>query len=63
MKTPLILYGLLILGFIAYQLFFRHPEPRIHEAISILYTSVLFLYIGFLAYRVLKGLKKRQQYK
>lgn len=61
MKKPLIIYAILVLGYIAYNQFFQIEDERLNTAINILYASVLFLYIGLLAFLLLRKLKKRSK--
>ncbi|MCZ2085516.1 MULTISPECIES: hypothetical protein [unclassified Kaistella] len=58
MKKQLYIYAALIIIFIVYNQFFQLTDNRLNEAINILFASVLFLYIGYLAYLLLKKLKK-----
>ena len=60
MKKQLYIYLFLILAFIAYNLFFQVQDERTNSLINILFASFLFLYIGYIAYVVLKRLKKKQ---
>lgn len=60
MKQHLIIYGLLILLFLVYNFFFRISNPRTDTAVNIIFASVIFGYIGFLALVVLKKLRKRR---
>ncbi|MCJ8496864.1 hypothetical protein MVI27_01165 [Chryseobacterium salipaludis] len=57
MKKQLYIYAALVLVFIVYNQFFAVEDERIHSLINIVYASVLFLYIAYLAYEVLKRLK------
>lgn len=57
MKKQLIIYVLIILAFVAYNQFFQVQDERINTVINILFGSFLFLYIGYVAYTVLKKLK------
>ena len=59
MKKQLMIYAVLVLGYILYNQFVHLENERIHTAINILYASVLFLYIGFLAFTLLRKLKNR----
>lgn len=61
MKKHLQIYAILILGFVVYNTYFQVEDERVNTAINILYSSVLFLYIGYLAYVLLKKLKKNQK--
>lgn len=57
MKKQLFVYLLLILAFIVYNQFFQVPDERTNNLINILFASFLFLYIGYLAFLVLKRMK------
>lgn len=48
----------LVAVFIAYNQFFQVQDERLNSLINILFASFLFLYIGYLAFLVLKRLKK-----
>lgn len=58
MKKQLYIYAVLIAAFIIYNQFFQVKNERLNEGINILFASVLFLYIGYLAYLLLKKLKE-----
>ncbi|MBS1549167.1 MAG: hypothetical protein JSS94_04785 [Bacteroidetes bacterium] len=60
MKTHLYIYGVLILLFIAYNIFFKIEDPLLHTIINIVGVSVIFLYIAFMAIVVLKKLKNKK---
>ena len=47
----------MIIAFIAYNQFFQVQDERMNEIINILFASFLFLYIGYLAYLLLKRIK------
>lgn len=57
MKKQLYLYVALILAFIVYNQFFQVEDEQMNAIINILFASLLFLYIGYIAYVVLKRLK------
>jgi hypothetical protein len=57
MKKQLIIYVIIILAFIGYNQFFQVQDERVNSVINILFASFLFLYIGYIAYTVLKRLK------
>lgn len=57
MKKQLYIYAALIVAFIIYNQFFQVEDDRLNEGINILFASVLFLYIGYLAYLLLKRIK------
>jgi len=58
MKPHLFIFGILIAGFIAFNLFLQTGSDRTNTAINIIYASVLFGYISFLAYTLLRKMKK-----
>ncbi|WP_027376478.1 hypothetical protein [Kaistella palustris] len=57
MKKQLYFYVLMIVLFVAYNQFFQVPDERLNSIINILFASFLFLYIGYMAYLVLKKMK------
>ena len=57
MKKQLTIYIVIILAFVAYNQFFQVQDERVNSIINIIFASFLFLYIGFVAYTVLKRLK------
>ena len=57
MKKQLYIYAALIVAFIIYNQFFQVEDDRLNEGINIMFASVLFLYIGYLAYLLLKRIK------
>ncbi|MBH1960668.1 hypothetical protein [Chryseobacterium sp. HSC-36S06] len=58
MKKQLYIYLVLIMAFIVYNQFFQVQDERMNSLINILFASFLFLYIGYIAYVVLKRLKR-----
>ncbi|KQR93553.1 hypothetical protein ASG01_10315 [Chryseobacterium sp. Leaf180] len=58
LKPNIIIFAVLVAGFIAYNFFFPVADGRLHTVINIVYASVLFAYIAFMAFRMLKQLKK-----
>jgi hypothetical protein len=58
MKIHLIIFAVLIAGFISYNLFLQSEDGRLNTIINILYASILFGYISFMAFTLLKKLKK-----
>lgn len=58
MKKQLYIYLFLITAFIIYNQFFQVEDERTNSLINILFASFLFLYIGYIAYVVLKRLKR-----
>lgn len=57
MKKQLYIYIAMILAFLVYNQFFQVQDERLNSVINILFASFLFLYIGYIAYLVLKRLK------
>lgn len=57
MKKQLYFYILMIIAFIVYNQFFQVEDEKTNSLINILFASFLFLYIGYVAYLVLKRLK------
>lgn len=58
MKPHLIVFAILIAGFIVYNFFFRIEDDRMNTVVNIMYASVLFGYIAFMAFALLKKMKK-----
>ncbi|MDQ0780230.1 hypothetical protein [Chryseobacterium sp. W4I1] len=58
MKPHLIVFAVLITAFIAYNFFFQMEDDRTNTAVNIILASVLFGYIAFMAYALLKKMKK-----
>jgi hypothetical protein len=58
MKPHLIIFAVLIAGFVVYNIFFALPDDRMNTLVNIVYASVLFGYISFMAFTVLKKIKK-----
>ncbi|MFN1217121.1 hypothetical protein [Chryseobacterium kwangjuense] len=58
MKPHLIVFAVLIAIFIAYNFFFRIEDDRTNTVVNILLASILFGYISFMAYSLLKKMKK-----
>lgn len=58
MKTHLMIYGLLVMSFVAYNAFFQVEDVLSHEVINIIFASVLFLYIAIIAWKILKRIQK-----
>lgn len=61
MKKQLYFYLAMIVAFIVYNQFFQVPDERLNTLINILFASFLFLYIGYVAYLVLKRLKNSEK--
>ncbi|VFA43588.1 MULTISPECIES: hypothetical protein [Chryseobacterium] len=58
MKPQLIIFAILITGFIVYNFFFQSQDDKTNTVINILFASILFGYIAFMAYSLLKKMKK-----
>ena len=58
MKPQLIIFGILVAGYIIYNLFFQIADDKTNTAVNIIYASVVFGYISFMAYSLLKKLRK-----
>ncbi|MBB6372263.1 hypothetical protein [Chryseobacterium shigense] len=58
MKPHLIIFAILIAAFITYNLFFRIEDDRMNTVVNIILASILFGYISFMAYSLLKKMKK-----
>ena len=61
MKKQLYIYVVLILTFVAYNQFFQVEDVRLNGIINILFASFLFLYIGYIAWAVLKKLRNTKK--
>ncbi|AFR35749.1 hypothetical protein RIU07_07040 [Riemerella anatipestifer] len=59
MKKQLYLYAILIIVFILYNTVLKVEDGRIDTIINIVFTSVLFLYIAYIAWVILKKMKNR----
>ncbi|MCS3532566.1 hypothetical protein [Chryseobacterium sp. JUb7] len=58
MKPHLIIFAVLIAGFVAYNFFFKIEDDRTNTVVNIMYASILFGYISFMALSLLKKMKK-----
>ncbi|UWX59163.1 hypothetical protein N0B40_12105 [Chryseobacterium oranimense] len=58
MKPHLIVFAVLIAIFIVYNFFFRIQDDRMNTIVNIALASILFGYISFMAYSLLKKMKK-----
>ncbi|NML55800.1 hypothetical protein [Chryseobacterium cheonjiense] len=58
MKPQLIIFGVLVAGYIIYNLFLQIPDDRTNTVVNILFASIIFAYIAFMAFSLLKKMKK-----
>lgn len=58
MKPHLVVFAILIAGYIGYNLFFQVADDKTNTVINIIYASTIFAYISFMAFSVLKKMKK-----
>ncbi|WP_312171502.1 hypothetical protein [Chryseobacterium sp.] len=58
MKIRLIIFGVLIVGFVVFNLFLQTGNERTDTAVNIIYASILFGYISFMAFSLIKKMKK-----
>jgi len=61
LKKQLIIYGILIVIFVLYNFLNPIKDERTDTLINILFASVLFLYIAYIAYLVLRKIGKKQK--
>lgn len=59
MKKHLTVYAVLILLFIGYNFFFEIEDERINTAVNIIFASILFGYIGYMAFVLLRKMGKK----
>ncbi|SEF46280.1 hypothetical protein SAMN05421847_0060 [Halpernia humi] len=57
MKKQLIIYGILIVIYVLYNFFFKIADEKINTAINILFGSLIFGYIAYIASTLLKKMK------
>lgn len=60
MKKQLIVYGILIASYLVYNFIFKVADEKINTAIDILFASLIFGYIAFLAFTVLKKMNNKK---
>lgn len=60
MKKHLTVYAVLIALFIIYNIFFKAEDVRTNTGINILFASVLFGYIGYMALVLIKKMGKNK---
>ncbi|MEA1850420.1 hypothetical protein U9K52_16010 [Chryseobacterium sp. MHB01] len=58
MKIRLIIFGVLIAGFVVFNLFLQTGNEKTDTAVNIIYASILFGYISFMAFSLIKKMKK-----
>ncbi|WP_417429560.1 hypothetical protein [Halpernia sp.] len=60
MKKQLIIYGILIIIFLVYNFFFKVADEKTNTAINILIASIIFGYIAYLAFTILKKMNQNK---
>lgn len=60
MKKQLIVYGILILIYLVYNFFLKIADEKINTGINIVFASLIFGYISYLAFTLLKKLKNKK---
>ena len=63
MRTQLYIYGVLVIIFIGYNQFFQAEDPKVNTIINILFGSILFLYIAYMAFLIVKKMKSGENKK
>ena len=58
MKKHLLIYALLIMMFIIFNLFFHLRNERLNTAVNLLLGSIIFGYISWIAISILRRMKK-----
>ena len=61
MKKQLYFYIAMIALFIGYNQFFQVQDEKTNALINIVYASFLFLYIGYVAFVILKKMKNARK--
>ncbi len=59
MKKHLYIYGTLVAAFLLYNFFFQIGDDRINTALNILFASIIFGYISWMAFVMLKKMRKK----
>ncbi|MDY3362479.1 hypothetical protein D1J36_002030 [Riemerella anatipestifer] len=59
MKKQLYFYAILIIAFVLYNTVFKFEDGRVNAIVNITFASVLFLYIAYIAWVILKKMKNR----
>lgn len=62
MRKHIYIYGFLILLFIGFNLFFELKDPVMNDAANILFGSILFLYMAYMAWLILKRMKNTRRF-
>ncbi len=60
MKKHLTIYAVLIVLFVIYNFFFKIGDDRTNTAVNILFASILFAYIAFMAFVLVKKMGKKK---
>ncbi|MHA3044290.1 hypothetical protein JSO61_002975 [Riemerella anatipestifer] len=59
MKKQLYFYAILIIAFVLYNTVFKVEDDRVNAIVNITFASVLFLYIAYIAWVILKKMKNK----
>ncbi|MCU7543343.1 hypothetical protein D1Z97_09770 [Riemerella anatipestifer] len=59
MKKQLYFYAILIIAFVLYNTVFKVEDDRVNAIVNIAFASILFLYIAYIAWVILKKMKNR----
>ena len=60
MKTQIIIYAILIVIFLAFNFIDPIKDPKTNTLINIFFASILFLYIAYIAFVILKKMGKKK---
>ena len=60
MKTQIIIYAILIIIFLAFNFIDPIQDPKTNTLINIVFASILFLYIAYIAFVILKKMGKKK---
>lgn len=59
MKKQLYIYATLIIIYLIYNFFFKIEDEKINAGVDIIFASIIFGYIAFLAWGLLKKMNKK----
>lgn len=60
MKTQIIIYAILIIIFLAFNFIDPIKDPKTNTLINIVFASILFLYIAYIAFVILKKMGNKK---